>query len=167
MIKQWIPLSLPVPPTTSTPRLTPPTVPTCPGDKVYTTCGSACPATCDNLGNPRICIALCVPGCFCPSGTVELGDRCVKREECPNICTLPPVTGPCRAAFRRYFYNSTSGQCESFIYGGCLGNDNNFKTQKACATQCTSESSMHTIWNGVRAWDRGKIHVIIIMNGHI
>jgi len=47
----------------------------------------------------------------------------------------------------RYFYNSTSEQCENFIYGGCLGNDNNFETQESCAEEClaTSESPVNGI----------------------
>ena len=38
--------------------------PQCPGDKVFTTCGSACPRTCSNLGNDSACILLCVLGIY-------------------------------------------------------------------------------------------------------
>jgi len=74
---------------------------------------------------------------------VELGNsnRCVAQEECPDVCKLPPSPGPCRAAIPRYFHNSTSGQCEQFIYGGCRGNDNNFETEESCNAQCISELS--------------------------
>ena len=134
-------LSLLAPNTTFT-RPTP-TTPSCPGDKVYTTCGSACPTTCSNFRNPPVCITLCVSGCFCPSGTVEFGDsnRCVAPDTCQDVCELPPSPGPCRAAFRRYFYNSTSEQCEQFIYGGCRGNANNFETQESCIAGCTCKWS--------------------------
>ncbi|XP_046577525.1 BPTI/Kunitz domain-containing protein-like [Haliotis rubra] len=51
-------------------------------------------------------------------------------------CSLPMVIGRCRAAFRRYFFNPASGQCEQFLYGGCGGNANNFKTLQECHRVC-------------------------------
>ena len=81
-------------------------------------------------------------GCFCPNGTVEKGDTCVAPKDCDSeVCSLSPEVGPCRAAFRRYFYNSTSDQCEQFIYGGCQGNDNNFETVEECEAKCRGQST--------------------------
>ena len=60
-------------------------------------------------------------------------------EDCPDTCELPPVTGRCKAAFRRWFHNSISGQCEQFIYGGCGGNENNFMTLEECQQQCSPQ----------------------------
>lgn len=45
--------------------------------------------------------------------------------------------GPCRAAFPRYFYNSTATSCEQFIFGGCGGNTNNFETKEKCEATCS------------------------------
>uniref|UniRef100_A0A8C7WRQ1 BPTI/Kunitz inhibitor domain-containing protein n=1 Tax=Oryzias sinensis TaxID=183150 RepID=A0A8C7WRQ1_9TELE len=53
-----------------------------------------------------------------------------------DVCTLAPVTGPCEALFERYFYNFKKGRCEIFIYGGCGGNQNNFKTEQECLRRC-------------------------------
>ena len=53
-----------------------------------------------------------------------------------DICSLPRVTGPCRARIPRYFYNVTTKRCERFIFGGCRGNKNNFRTQNECEKQC-------------------------------
>ena len=44
-----------------------------------------------------------------------------------SVCNLPKVVGRCRAAFRRYYFDSASGHCKLFIYGGCGGNANNFR----------------------------------------
>ncbi|XP_012054158.1 PREDICTED: trypsin inhibitor-like [Atta cephalotes] len=54
----------------------------------------------------------------------------------PSLCLLPMNTGPCRAEIPRYAYNSASGQCEQFIYGGCHANANNFKTISECEMTC-------------------------------
>ncbi|XP_017471548.1 PREDICTED: kunitz-type serine protease inhibitor HCRG2-like [Rhagoletis zephyria] len=53
-----------------------------------------------------------------------------------RVCYQPPVTGECRAAIRRYYFNPTVGRCLVFIYGGCGGNSNNFVTLRACVARC-------------------------------
>ncbi|KAF2343835.1 Pancreatic trypsin inhibitor Kunitz domain, partial [Trinorchestia longiramus] len=51
-------------------------------------------------------------------------------------CSQPLTKGMCRASFRRFFHNSSSGRCEEFDYGGCQGNDNNFATMQECQQRC-------------------------------
>lgn len=51
-------------------------------------------------------------------------------------CYLPSEAGDCRALERRYFYNSQEGLCELFAYGGCGGNQNNFRTIEECEQNC-------------------------------
>jgi len=51
-------------------------------------------------------------------------------------CGLPPVTGQCKAAFPRYYFNGTQSSCVKFTYGGCQGNANNFVTAEACTEAC-------------------------------
>ena len=53
-----------------------------------------------------------------------------------KVCGLPPVTGPCRALLKRFFYNSTSKACETFVYGGCRGNANRFFSSQQCKKSC-------------------------------
>ena len=55
---------------------------------------------------------------------------------CIDICDLPSETGPCKGYFPRFFYNAESQTCESFIYGGCQGNGNNFESLKECEARC-------------------------------
>uniref|UniRef100_A0A915EXC1 BPTI/Kunitz inhibitor domain-containing protein n=1 Tax=Echinococcus canadensis TaxID=519352 RepID=A0A915EXC1_9CEST len=57
-----------------------------------------------------------------------------------DVCNLPMRTGPCRAYFRVWGYNLASDQCESFVYGGCGGNANQFKEKIECERACASGS---------------------------
>ncbi|XP_070600488.1 kunitz/BPTI-like toxin [Erythrolamprus reginae] len=57
----------------------------------------------------------------------------------PEFCYFPSETGPCRGKMPRFYYNSTSNQCQMFIYGGCGGNANNFETKKACHFTCVEK----------------------------
>ena len=54
----------------------------------------------------------------------------------PDFCSLPSKVGMCRAAMRRFFYDTVSSSCQEFTYGGCQGNDNNFGTQEECNEAC-------------------------------
>jgi hypothetical protein len=56
-----------------------------------------------------------------------------------TICSLPAVAGDCDGAIPRFFHNAETGFCESFIYGGCGGNENNFETFEACEAACGSK----------------------------
>ncbi|XP_015272265.1 PREDICTED: complement component C8 gamma chain [Gekko japonicus] len=58
-----------------------------------------------------------------------------------DYCRLNMDAGPCLGSATRYFYNATSRTCETFIYGGCLGNGNNFRSEKACLQTCRTEAS--------------------------
>ena len=58
-------------------------------------------------------------------------------EKMDPACHLPPVTGFCKAAFRRFYFNSETGECQTFIFGGCGGNENNFETMEECMKTCS------------------------------
>ncbi|XP_044138457.1 cysteine-rich venom protein 1-like isoform X1 [Bufo gargarizans] len=56
-------------------------IPDCTDGKVYTDCGTNCPPTCKKP-NPA-CNYMCVPGCFCPNGTVQtVWGECVEKDKC-------------------------------------------------------------------------------------
>uniref|UniRef100_A0A8C4N6J1 BPTI/Kunitz inhibitor domain-containing protein n=1 Tax=Equus asinus asinus TaxID=83772 RepID=A0A8C4N6J1_EQUAS len=59
----------------------------------------------------------------------------------PAFCLEPPYVGRCRAMIRRYFYNATSAQCETFTYGGCRQKKNNFISKEECLKTCRGEGA--------------------------
>ncbi|XP_032921240.1 tissue factor pathway inhibitor isoform X3 [Catharus ustulatus] len=60
----------------------------------------------------------------------------------PDFCYDPQEPGVCRGYFTRYFYNKETKSCEAFKYGGCLGNQNNFRTLEECQTVCRDNSNL-------------------------
>ncbi|XP_071352902.1 kunitz-type protease inhibitor 2 [Trachinotus anak] len=58
-------------------------------------------------------------------------------EEYAENCKAEPQAGPCRAALKHWYYNSQTGTCQSFIFGGCRGNKNNYISKKSCEDTCT------------------------------
>ncbi|XP_059156176.1 papilin-like [Physella acuta] len=55
------------------------------------------------------------------------------------ICLMEAVTGVCRANINRWYYNHKEGTCSPFVYGGCGGNGNNFKTADECNNFCSAQ----------------------------
>ncbi|XP_030885861.1 protein AMBP isoform X2 [Leptonychotes weddellii] len=53
-----------------------------------------------------------------------------------DSCQLGHAEGPCLGMVTRFFYNGSSMACETFRYGGCLGNGNNFASEKECLQTC-------------------------------
>lgn len=51
---------------------------------------------------------------------------------------MKPEPGMCRAAFKLFYYNSTTKSCDTFIYGGCGGNKNKFKSEEECKKSCAT-----------------------------
>lgn len=94
-----------------------------PGAYVYTIvlhppAGTGDGGTLTVSGNFRV---TCAPGPLCDES---------------DICLLPPDTGPCDGICPRFFYNASTGKCESFVYGCCGGNANNFLTLEECQAAC-------------------------------
>lgn len=54
----------------------------------------------------------------------------------PEACSLPQAPGTCSAFFPSFWHDPSTGQCESFVYGGCGGNANRFATLAECQTTC-------------------------------
>lgn len=68
-----------------------------------------------------------------------------------DSCRLSRDPGPCSGMLSRFFYNSSSMACETFLYGGCLGNGNNFYSEKECLQACRTEGergNQEASWRG-------------------
>ncbi|KAK0043019.1 tissue factor pathway inhibitor [Biomphalaria pfeifferi] len=57
-------------------------------------------------------------------------------DQIADQCLHLPDPGPCRASFKRFYFNKATFECYPFIYGGCLGNHNNFESIQDCHLTC-------------------------------
>lgn len=69
--------------------------------------------------------------CNCPSGFSCAGED----RACTKTCMLQKETGRCRAYFERFYFNTKTGECETFVWGGCGGNENNYKSIEECRSK--------------------------------
>lgn len=49
-------------------------------------------------------------------------------------CEQPIETGPCRAMYPKFAFDGK--ECVTFMYGGCMGNENNFASKTDCRAEC-------------------------------
>ncbi|KAG8545358.1 hypothetical protein GDO81_021044 [Engystomops pustulosus] len=63
-----------------------------------------------------------------------------KKESFKDYCAAPAVTGPCRAAFTRWFFDHESSSCKTFTYGGCKANKNNYLSEAECLNMCSGRT---------------------------
>ena len=49
---------------------------------------------------------------------------------------MPKVAGNCEGNFQRYYYDQLTNECKLFVYGGCRGNKNNYRSQTQCEQEC-------------------------------
>ncbi|KAL6078867.1 hypothetical protein STEG23_020309 [Scotinomys teguina] len=68
-----------------------------------------------------------------------------------EYCVPKAVTGPCRAAFPRWYYDAEKNSCERFTYGGCQGNKNNHLSQETCIQRCSGKQVYPPLTLGTRA----------------
>ncbi len=47
--------------------------------------------------------------------------------------------GPCDAMIKNYYYNTYTGGCHRFNYGGCEGNKNRFDSFEECRDACIED----------------------------
>ena len=85
-------------------------------------------------------------GCEGNLNRFDSRDECQK--SCPaqflqaDICQLKQEPGPCRDYLHRFYFDTASGVCKEFVFGGCEGNKNNFKTMGECEARCSVDFSL-------------------------
>ncbi|KRX48535.1 Uncharacterized protein T05_1620 [Trichinella murrelli] len=120
--------------------------------KVVTLCGQGEPYRNDD-GDVVHCIseASCPLNYFCYSpGSNQLNICCpiLKNE---NPCMQPLIPGRGSAKLARWYYNPTSKICQSFVYSGEGGSENNFESLADCESSCQSEHHVRFCAFGSRA----------------
>ena len=65
-------------------------------------------------------------------------------------CLLPKLEGLCRASLFRFYFNDATKKCETFLFGGCRGNLNNFGSLQECHEACQHRMAEPVIEGHVR-----------------
>lgn len=78
-----------------------------------------------------------------------------------NLCRMPMRKGVCRALIPRWSYDSRTKECREFKFGGCDGNENNFRSKKQCMKTCKGVQmwSNDSLWS----WNCEKLEALMII----
>ncbi len=90
---------------------------------------SGCKGNDNNFGTFQECNQRCGPQ---TRASTELSVEQFRIE----FCAKPYDSGPCTQNEIRWFYDRGDGVCKEFLYGGCDGNENRFKSRNECETKC-------------------------------
>lgn len=71
-----------------------------------------------------------------PESTSNVTVTVLSPEQTEEYCLVPRKVGRCRGSFPRWYYDPTERICKSFVYGGCLGNKNNYLREEECKLAC-------------------------------
>ncbi|XP_076983596.1 kunitz-type protease inhibitor 1 isoform X2 [Tamandua tetradactyla] len=71
-----------------------------------------------------------------PENTANVTVTVLSAKQTEEYCLASYKVGRCRGSFPRWYYDPTEQLCKSFIYGGCLGNKNNYLREEECKLAC-------------------------------
>ncbi|KAJ6656053.1 hypothetical protein lerEdw1_004459 [Lerista edwardsae] len=67
------------------------------------------------------------------------------KKQVPAICRIPKDPGPCSENDLRFFYDIENQDCKTFLYGGCGGNANHFRSREECMQICEVRTDINAI----------------------
>ncbi|XP_006883066.1 PREDICTED: kunitz-type protease inhibitor 1 isoform X1 [Elephantulus edwardii] len=71
-----------------------------------------------------------------PDDTGNVTVTVLSAKQTEEYCLASYKVGRCRSAFPRWYYDPKDQICKSFVYGGCLGNKNNYLREEECKLAC-------------------------------
>ena len=84
--------------------------------------------------------------------STKTGNATSSERHRPTLCGQLPVRGPCFGHLRRWYFDVLDQSCKRFVYGGCAGNKNNFKSRDSCSRMCEETSRNHHHKGTVCGW---------------
>ncbi|XP_062968398.1 kunitz-type protease inhibitor 2 [Cynocephalus volans] len=80
-----------------------------------------------------------------------------------EYCIAKAVTGPCRAAFPRWYFDAEKNSCDYFIYGGCRGNKNSYLSKEACMQRCFGKQMYPVLPPGTKVVVLAGLFVMVLI----
>ncbi|XP_003374931.1 putative kunitz/Bovine pancreatic trypsin inhibitor domain protein [Trichinella spiralis] len=103
--------------------------------QIYNCFGRACPKGYKCMMGPTM--AAC-----CPASSADDNQSASNLvQSTAKSCTLPKDRGTCNKFELRFYYSTEFKECKYFFYGGCGGNENNFKDLAECEKTCGKSSA--------------------------
>merc|ERR1719369_1959431 len=94
---------------------------------------------CGGNENNHITEEDCLDKCTGSGTTTQPADGSEEHLKDPEeVCAQPAVQGNCKAKVNRFYFEPASGSCQKFVFGGCRGNRNNFRSLEECQEFCRS-----------------------------
>lgn len=85
---------------------------------------------------------LTVPNLEQPENSTNITITVLTTKQTEEYCLASNKVGRCRGSFPRWYYDPKDQLCKSFVYGGCLGNKNNYLREEECKLACRDVQSL-------------------------
>lgn len=76
-----------------------------------------------------------------PESSTNITITVLTAKQTEEYCLASSKVGRCRGSFPRWYYDPRDQLCKSFVYGGCLGNKNNYVREQECKLACQNVQS--------------------------